>query len=48
MAPEISWSNRLTATHAPAPVLLIRLYVGVVFAGEGVLKFLRPGALGRR
>lgn len=37
---------RLTATRGPAAVLLIRLYVGVVFAGEGILKFLRPEALG--
>ncbi|OBA87619.1 DoxX family protein [Mycobacteriaceae bacterium 1482268.1] len=27
-------------------VVLIRLYVGLIFAGEGVLKFLRPDALG--
>ena len=25
---------------------LIRLYVGLIFVGEGVLKFLRPEALG--
>ena len=42
-------SSRLTAlvsTRAPAAVVLIRLYVGLVFACEGVLKFLRPDALG--
>jgi uncharacterized membrane protein YphA (DoxX/SURF4 family) len=38
--------SRLTATRAPAAVVLIRLYVGVVFASEGTLKFLRPEALG--
>lgn len=40
---------RLTATlrtRAPAAVGLIRLYVGVVFACEGILKFLRPASLG--
>lgn len=37
---------RVTATAAPAAVVLIRLYVGVIFASEGVLKFLRPEALG--
>lgn len=37
---------RMTATHASAAVVLIRLYVGVIFASEGVLKFLRPEALG--
>ncbi|MCV6965127.1 DoxX family protein [Mycobacterium intermedium] len=42
----MSWRDRLTATNAPAAVLLIRLYVGVVFASEGILKFLRPDALG--
>jgi uncharacterized membrane protein YphA (DoxX/SURF4 family) len=42
-------SSRLTAlvsTSAPAAVVLIRLYVGLVFACEGVLKFLRPDSLG--
>lgn len=38
--------SRLTATRAPAAVVLIRLYVGVIFASEGALKFLRPEALG--
>ena len=46
MTQNSCWLTRLTATSAPAAVLLIRLYVGVVFAGEGVLKFLRPEALG--
>jgi putative oxidoreductase len=36
----------LIATRAPAAVVLIRLYVGLVFACEGVLKFLRPDSLG--
>lgn len=34
------------STRAPAAVALIRLYVGLVFACEGVLKFLRPLSLG--
>lgn len=38
--------NQLTATRASNAVVLIRLYVGLIFAGEGVLKFLRPDALG--
>ncbi|OBK16911.1 DoxX family protein [Mycobacterium asiaticum] len=38
--------TRLTATRAPGAVVLIRLYVGLIFAGEGVLKFLRPATLG--
>lgn len=37
---------QLTATRASGAVLLIRLYVGLIFAGEGVLKFLRPDTLG--
>uniref|UniRef100_A0A5Q5CDP6 DoxX family protein n=1 Tax=Mycobacterium sp. (strain JLS) TaxID=164757 RepID=A0A5Q5CDP6_MYCSJ len=37
---------RLLGTHAPAAVIVIRLYVGVVFASEGVLKFTRPDTLG--
>ena len=32
--------------HAPAAVILIRLYVGAVFLFEGILKFLRPDTLG--
>lgn len=38
--------RRLTATNAPGSVILIRLYVGLIFVAEGVLKFLRPGSLG--
>lgn len=38
--------NQLTATRASNAVMLIRLYVGVIFVGEGILKFLRPEALG--
>ncbi|MDD4868684.1 MAG: DoxX family protein [Mycobacterium sp.] len=38
--------SRLLATRAPAAVALIRLYVGLVFACEGMLKFLRPATLG--
>jgi len=38
--------NQFTATRASGAVVLIRLYVGLIFAGEGILKFLRPDALG--
>ena len=40
------WWTKLTATDAPAAVILIRLYVGAVFLFEGILKFLRPDTLG--
>ena len=33
-------------SRASASVVLIRLYVGAIFVGEGILKFSRPGALG--
>ena len=42
---EISLTQ-LTATRASGAVVLIRFYVGLIFVGEGVLKFLRPDALG--
>jgi uncharacterized membrane protein YphA (DoxX/SURF4 family) len=38
--------TQLTSTRTSSAVILIRLYVGLIFAGEGVLKFVRPGALG--
>jgi putative oxidoreductase len=38
--------HQYTATRASGAVVLIRLYVGLIFAGEGMLKFLRPDALG--
>ncbi|MEU7166757.1 DoxX family protein [Streptomyces morookaense] len=41
-----AWSTRLTATTAPRAVVLIRLYVGLVFLVEGILKFLREHTLG--
>lgn len=41
-----SWLVRLLATDAPRAVLLIRLAVGLVFASEGIQKFLFPDALG--
>ena len=41
-----SWLNTLVFTRAPASVVLIRLYVGPVFACEGVLKFMRVTSLG--
>jgi putative oxidoreductase len=37
---------QLTATRTSGAVVLIRLYVGLIFVGEGVLKFLRPDQLG--
>ncbi|BAX95747.1 putative membrane protein [Mycobacteroides stephanolepidis] len=40
------WLGRWCHTSAPAATVLIRFYVGAVFAGEGVLKFLRPDSLG--
>jgi uncharacterized membrane protein YphA (DoxX/SURF4 family) len=42
---EISLTQ-LTTTRASGAVVLIRLYVGLIFVGEGVLKFVRPEALG--
>ncbi len=36
----------LLTTRAPAAVVLIRAFVGLVFAGEGILKFARPETLG--
>jgi uncharacterized membrane protein YphA (DoxX/SURF4 family) len=41
-----SWLSRVVRTTAPGAVLWIRFFVGAVFIGEGVLKFLRPDALG--
>jgi putative oxidoreductase len=38
--------NQFTGTRAPGAVVFIRLYVGLIFAGEGVLKFVRPDTLG--
>src|SRR3954468_15800783 len=35
-----------TATRASSAIVLIRLYVGLIFVGEGVLKFVRADALG--
>ncbi|MEQ4721793.1 DoxX family protein [Nonomuraea sp. B19D2] len=37
---------RLVRTRAPGAVAWIRLYVGAIFASEGVQKFLFPGDLG--
>src|ERR1700742_3539383 len=42
---EISLTQ-LTATRASSAVVLIRFYVGLIFVGEGVLKFLREDPLG--
>ena len=42
---EISIAQ-LTVTRTSGAVVLIRLYVGLIFVGEGFLKFLRPEALG--
>ncbi|RVW04239.1 DoxX family protein [Rhodococcus xishaensis] len=38
--------TRLTATDAPASVVLIRFYVGAVFLSEGIQKFVYPERLG--
>jgi putative oxidoreductase len=38
--------TQLATIQASGAVVLIRLYVGLIFAGEGALKFLRPDALG--
>jgi uncharacterized membrane protein YphA (DoxX/SURF4 family) len=38
--------HRLCTTHAPAPVILIRLMVGAVFLSEGIQKFLFPETVG--
>ncbi|BBW99878.1 DoxX family protein [Mycolicibacterium moriokaense] len=38
--------SRLTTTRASGAVVLIRVYVGLIFVGEGLLKFVRPDALG--
>lgn len=46
MGSGTEWLGRLASTRAPAAVVLIRLYVGVVFVCEGILKFLRPESLG--
>ena len=37
---------RMTSVKASGAIVLIRFYVGLIFVGEGVLKFLRPDALG--
>jgi putative oxidoreductase len=42
---EISFAH-LTATRASGAVVWIRLYVGLIFFGEGILKFMRPETLG--
>jgi putative oxidoreductase len=44
-ARESLW-GRLLDTKAPRATVLIRVVVGVVFASEGIQKFLRPDALG--
>ncbi|OAA29016.1 putative membrane protein [Frankia sp. EI5c] len=41
-----TWWPRHIATDAPAAVVLIRLYVGVVFLSEGIGKFLHPDRQG--
>ncbi len=38
--------KRLSSTHAPCAVLLIRLAVGAIFLSEGIQKFLFPDAQG--
>ncbi|WP_127359347.1 DoxX family protein [Actinacidiphila soli] len=46
MTPSRSWLSRAIHTGAPGAVMWIRFYVGAVFLCEGILKFLRPVALG--
>jgi putative oxidoreductase len=46
MSQRVISLTQLTPTRASGAVVLIRLYVGLIFAGEGVLKFLRPDQLG--
>jgi uncharacterized membrane protein YphA (DoxX/SURF4 family) len=46
VTPQAGWRTWLVATDAPAATVLIRLYVGLVFLAEGILKFLRPHTLG--
>ncbi|MGY1947197.1 DoxX family protein [Nocardia asiatica] len=46
MSTTSSWTTRLTATSAPAAVILIRFYVGTIFLFEGIQKFLDPDRLG--
>ncbi len=38
--------NSFTSSRASGAIVLIRVYVGLIFIGEGVLKFVRPDALG--
>jgi len=38
--------DRIVATDAPAPVVLVRIMVGVVFLSEGIQKFLFPAEVG--
>ena len=38
--------DRITTTHAPAAVILVRLMVGAVFLSEGIQKFLFPAEVG--
>ncbi len=42
----MAFFQRITATQAPASVILIRLMVGVVFFTEGIQKFLFPEEVG--
>lgn len=46
MSANISRIAGLSATTAPAAVVLIRLFVGAIFLFEGVQKFLYPDRLG--
>jgi uncharacterized membrane protein YphA (DoxX/SURF4 family) len=42
----MNWLNRITATSAPASVVLVRVAVGCVFLSEGIQKFLFPADIG--
>jgi uncharacterized membrane protein YphA (DoxX/SURF4 family) len=42
----MTFIQKISATRAPASVILIRLLVGGVFASEGIQKFLYPAEVG--
>jgi uncharacterized membrane protein YphA (DoxX/SURF4 family) len=43
---KTTFLSRLSATHAPAATVLLRIVVGGIFLTEGVQKFLYPADLG--
>ena len=38
--------NKILSTNAPSSIILVRFLIALVFAGEGIQKFLFPQALG--